>query len=426
MQLNPKQQYSFEQAMRGKNVFISGPGGVGKSVVVRKIRDAMDGRCVVLAPTGIAALNIEGSTFHRTFLFPFGYLDPYRRNKISDKAKNLFSDDEVTTIIVDEISMVRADLFTALDNQLKKIKRRRAPFGGMQIIIVGDFFQLPPVLNANSKEGKLYSEEFKDLFAFSTDAWREAGLETIELTQVMRQSDVNMINALNSIRVKDTNYKQALKFLNSIGASNDSIGEDTIFLCATNKDADFINKESYDALDSEEKHYVSKVTGQFQDFPVPEYLSLKVGTKVLLCANSSTFVNGQTGVVSRMLNDSVSVILDRNNEEVLVSTHKWQAFDYTKTEGGVKQEEIGTFEQLPIKLGYAATIHKSQGLSLDNAIIYTGRGCFSHGQAYVALSRLRSLEGLGMLKEIRTDEIIVDPKVSKFYQDNQYSNLINS
>lgn len=426
MQLNTKQTHAFNQIMLGHNIFISGPGGVGKSVLVGKIRDQCGDDTVFLAPTGIAAQNIKGSTIHRTFRLRLGYLDQAQRNNVNDKVKELFSDDSIKRIVIDEISMVRADTFMAVDAALRRAKRKNKPFGGLQVIVVGDFFQLSPVLNTNSTEGEYFLKEFDSPFAFDTEAWRGAGFQTIELDEIMRQSDAKFINALNSIRTRDDKFEESLEFLNQQGMEKDDLAEDTLFLCSTNREAETVNKHNYDDLPGEERIYVGKKKGLFKDIPVPECLSLKVGAKVLVCANcpEQSYFNGQTGHVMKMFNDSISVELE-TGETVLIKEFKWTEYEYFNGPDGMGIKPVADYQQFPLKLGYACTVHKSQGLSLSQAALYTGNGFFAHGQGYVAFSRLRSLAGLYVLKEIARKDIIVDRRVTEFYENNKFANLMN-
>jgi len=428
MKLNEKQSYALEQVARGKNLFITGPGGVGKSVLIHKIKDLFGDSTVFLAPTGIAAQNIKGATVHRTFKFPIGFLGVGARKRVSDKAQGLFEGDAIKRIVIDEISMVRADLFTAIDHNLRRIKKVNKPFGGVQIVLVGDFYQLSPVLNNRSPEAQYFNAEFSSVFAFSTESWQQAGLQTIMLDEVMRQSDADFIGALNSIRTRDSEYCNKLDYLNKIGDKEVNVDE-PLFLCSTNKDAEAINDHHYSDIKGEDRLYQGTKEGNFKDFPVPEYLNLKIGCKVLICANSqgdSEYYNGQTGYVTALDDKYVTVKLDGVQDAVQIERNLWEELEYSVVGDELDTNVVGSFEQFPIKLGYAVTIHKSQGLSLDNAVIYTGRGCFAHGQAYVALSRLRSLEGLHMMKPIGLDEVIVNSEVKKFYEDNKYSNLMNA
>lgn len=427
MQLNEKQKYAFDQVLKGHSIFISGPGGVGKSVLVHKIRDTLEDGTIFLAPTGIASQNIQGSTIHRTFRLPLGFISKGARGNIAQKTRELFEDDQIKRIIIDEISMVRADVFTAIDRMLRTIKKKNIPFGGLQIIVVGDFFQLPPVLKERTQEAEYFYEDYKSIFAFDTETWEQAGFQTIELNEVMRQTDKQFIFALNSIRQKDSNSKLSLQFLNKVGSDNPQ-DDDTIVLCSTNKDADTVNEHHYNLNTNPEKIYYGTKTAGYKDSPVPMEIPLKEGLKVMICANhpEELYFNGQTGVITRMTDDYVFVKLDQTDDEVMVARFSWQEYEYVKTPtGSVACMPVGKFTQMPLKYGYALTIHKCQGLSLVNAVIYTGRGCFAHGQAYVALSRLRSLEGLSMMEKIGYHEIIVDSNVKRFYDQNKFSNLMN-
>lgn len=424
---NKGQNRAFDLFKKGHNLFISGPGGVGKSVLINHIREHYSDRTVFLAPTGIAAINIQGATVHRVFRFPLGVLGKHERNSVAEKAAAVFCKEAgVKTIVIDEISMCRGDLLSAIDNQLRKIRKINKPFGGLQVIVVGDFYQLPPVLNKKGGEYEAFIKEFISEFAFDTDSWKEANFITVELDEIMRQTDADFIGALNSIRVKDKNYATSVNFLNKRAANNEDINEDAIFLCSTNKDADTINQHNFDELEGEIRTYTGAKWGTFKGCLVPEVIELKVGAKVLICANGDDYVNGQTGYVESMHENSIFVQLEGYGQEiVVVKRHKWEELDYENKGDGVKAVPIGGFEQFPIRLGWAITVHKSQGISLDYGIIYNGRGFFCPGQAYVGLSRLRSLAGLGMIKPLDLSDIIVDNRVKIFYENNRYSNLMN-
>lgn len=427
LKLNQRQEYAYRRVLAGANCFISGPGGVGKSVLINHIREHFGDETVFLAPTGIAAINITGATVHRVFRFPLGVLTQFQRTNIADKAKAVFEQSAgVKRIVIDEISMVRADLFVAIDQQLRKIRRVNKPFGGIQVVVVGDFFQLSPVLNKNGSEFETFNKEFHSEFAFDTDTWTEAAFETIELTDIMRQNDKPFIDALNSIRVKDSNYAKSLNFLNQLAMANENVNDDTIFLCATNKAADTINQHNFDELEGETRTYVGSKWGSFKGCLVPETIELKIGCKVLICANGEDYVNGHVGYVQSMHENVIFVELQGPDKQIVgVKKHNWEELDYEAGGGGVKPKAVGGFTQFPLKLGYAITVHKSQGLSLDNAIIYNGTGFFCPGQAYVGLSRLRSLAGLGMIQPLDLSDIMVDSRVVGFYENNRYSNLLN-
>lgn len=415
--LNEKQQYAYDRIQAGKNVFITGPGGVGKSVLIGRLRDEAGADTILMAPTGIAAQNIQGSTIHRIFQFPFGFITKSARRNISSKAKSLFEGSDIKRIIIDEISMVRADVIAAIDMQLRIIRKTMKPFGGIQMVIVGDFFQLAPILKRNSAEANMLLSEFKSMFAFDTQAWAEGGFEMIYLDQVMRQSDETFVNALNQIRLKKDGYRKALEFLNT-EAMKEKEASEAIFLCATNAEADVVNNYYFDEIKEKPFTFKGNVSGSFTEFPVPKVMDLKETARVLVCANNAEvgYFNGQTGVITNIGNKVIRVKLD-DGSTVEVEEYKWDEYSYVKQNGKVVKTIVGSYWQMPIKLGYGITIHKSQGMSLNAAVLHTSGKCFAHGQAYVALSRLRSLDGLMMLQPMLASEIIVDPLVSKFYEE---------
>lgn len=418
MILNEKQNKAYQSILSGNNVFISGPGGVGKSVIVNMLRENFGGDTVFLAPTGIAALNIKGVTLHRAFGFPLGVLTKSRRANISKKAQKLFGDDTVKRIVIDEISMVRADTLVAIDVALRKIKGNKIPFGGLQVIIVGDFFQLPPVVNAQSQEGQIFFSEFETPYAFDTKSWSNAAMMTVQLDEIMRQNDKSFIFALNSIRQKDSNYLRSLQFLNTIGKRNyEATGDsDMLVLCSTNKDADTINITKFEELTTEERSFRAEITGTFSQSPVDIDLKLKVGAEVLICANNPEegYCNGTRGIITNISNDTV-MVRDKAGTTYNVGRQKWSEYDYDNVGGTLSCVEIGSFTQFPIRLGWAITIHKSQGMTLSEAAIYTGRGCFVSGQAYVAFSRIANLNGLVILSPVQPHEIIVEQRIKDFY-----------
>lgn len=461
--LNELQEYAFKQAMLGRNIFVSGPGGTGKSVLANKIRSMKEDSCIVVAPTGIAALNVKGATINRTFLLPLGIMTTY--NSVpKPPVRALFSDDTIKTIIIDEPSMIRADMFTAMDKILRSCKKNNKPFGGLQVLIFGDFYQLSPVLTR--RDQPTYEKLYDSVYCFNCPVWQELGLETIELTQVMRQSDEHFIGLLNSIRTRDEKAIESLYALNEHALSNENVDEDNaIFLCSTNKDADTINQSRLSMLPTTSRTYTATKTGTFTTEPAPYKLELKVGAKVVITVNGDNYVNGSRGEIVELRDNTVLVKLDGHRGDIVhLSRNKWEEKEYKlvkrdeKTEGNTSSEELdflaklkeefpeqfddslvedrtdnrvsstvlGTFEQFPLKLGYASTVHKSQGCSFDNVIIHNGRGFFTHGQLYVALSRVRSLEGLGFMNVIKPNEMIMDPDVKEFYERSSKMNLLGA
>lgn len=416
MELNEKQQMAIDKALAGKNLFITGSGGVGKSVVINELSSRLSKSAVLLAPTGIAALNIGGSTLHRTFGLPFSicHTDDWAP---FGNAKDLFEDDTIQTIIIDEISMVRSDAFVTIDQKLRRIKGYLdIPFGGLQVIVVGDFFQLPPVLTRNDSDA--YFELFDSMYCFNTDTWDELELEVINLEQVMRQGDTNTVRALNAIR-HGKSSPAILKWLNKQCEETD-VSEDAVTLCTRNADAQEINAMFYNEIDSPEKTFFAKVEGQFNEQPVEKVLKLKVGCRVILCANNGTngYSNGQSGyVIDFVYGDDPYITVELDCGSVVkVETHVWESISYKVTNKRLIKSVNGSFKQFPIKLGYGITIHKSQGMTLDECILDLGNGAFSHGQTYVGLSRIRSLDTMLLERPIYANDIIVDQEVINFYQ----------
>lgn len=418
MQLNEKQQLTIDKALAGENLFITGPGGVGKSVVINELKARMRGSAVLLAPTGIAALNIGGATLHRTFGLPFSIASEEDWSPFG-QCTDLFSDDVVETIIIDEVSMVRADQFIAIDQKLRRVKGfPNLPFGGLQVILVGDFFQLPPVLT--NQEASTYIEFFDSIFCFNTDTWDDLNPMVIQLDQVMRQEDKITVRALNAIR-QGKKAPAVLQWINQKCWDTD-VSEDAVTLCTTNARAGEVNSMFYDKNTNPELTFTANITGTFNERPVDNYLKVKRGCRVVICANNNAngYSNGQAGEVIDYIADSdepyILVKLD-NGSTVKVERHEWESITYKIVNRKLTKMVVGTFSQFPLKLGYAVTIHKSQGMTLDECIIDLGNGAFTHGQTYVALSRIRSFDKMLLECEIQQSDIIVDAEVIDFYRE---------
>jgi len=420
MSLNEKQHLAMNKVIGGDNIYVSGPGGVGKSYLVRHIMDKFAGSTVLLAPTGIAALNIGGSTIHSAFKLPFSVLTKREHTRVNAKTEDLFSKDgPVRRIIIDEISMVRGDVMACMDQHLRRIRRLNVPFGGLQVIVVGDFFQLPPVITPREKS--IYFNEYDSGFAFGGETWSGAGFHHIELDEIMRQSDATFIHHLQNVRKKvNGEYQKSIEFFNRIGNQNKHTIEelDPVFLCTTNKSADIVNEANFNELEGEVSTYFAKEKGKVSAQPAPRELNLKYGTKVMFTANTDHFKNGETGYVLDTKSDRVLVIKESDESEVWVEAFKWEERDYEVVNGSLSTYPRGSYEQIPLKVAYAVTIHKSQGLTLPSAVIDLTRPCFSSGQLYVALSRIKTLEGIGLTHPIRASDAIVDPEIQEFYDND--------
>lgn len=420
--LNEKQQKAFNKIIEGKNLFISGPGGVGKSYLIRYIMSHFKDSSVLLAPTGIAALNIEGSTIHSSFSFRTDILVKQDHRHTSEKARNLYDvEGPVRRIIIDEISMTRADLFKAVDQNLRYIRRINKPFGGLQVIVVGDFYQLPPVLTRY--EEKKFYKDYPSIFAFGDETWANADFEWIELTEIMRQSDEEFIGHLQNVRKREGNLDDSIEFFNRISDSNiDRLYDsEAIYLCTTNARVNEINNTCYDDLEEQEYIFDADISTSFKDEPAPRELRLKYGSKVMFVANTDWFKNGEIGYVTKITPSVIEVTKDDHEETtILVPKYTWNQYDYTinNEKDKVEKKKVGWFTQYPLKLAWAVTIHKAQGVTLDSALIDFGRGCFANGQAYIALSRIKTLDGLGLTRPIMNRDVMVDDDVNKFYAND--------
>lgn len=404
------QQKAIDLIKQGKNVFVTGSGGVGKSWVIKQIADSSS---ILVAPTGVAAINIGGATCHSVFSLPFGLVAAGDEFKISTGSRKLFSSNQVKRIIIDEIGMLRADYLDLIDNKLKLIRRNNKPFGGIQVIVGGDFYQLEPIVSEDEQE--YFREKYDSPFAFSAKCW---DFITVELTEVKRQTDTEQINLLNAIRKDTDDSDECLEKIISMAKPYENCSE-TLHLCAYNNDAAKINKYWFTQIDQPAFTYTANYTSNWgKQHPVPERVMVKKGSKVLICANdpNKAYVNGDRGVVIDYTPTAVIVKLDTTGNIVNVVEHTWEKIKYQKVGSKIKRDVVGTFSQIPLRMGWAVSIHKSQGMTLDKAAIDVGKGCFGHGQLYVALSRIKDLTQLSFVRNVDIDNLIVREEVKKFYE----------
>ena len=396
----------------GENVLVTGGAGVGKSYVIKQIDNP---NTVLCAPTGIAALNIGGATAHRTFGLPLGIPTQKEMNQISRTARSMFGRrSNINRIIIDECAMMRADTLDMIDHKLKLIRESKKPFGGLQVVGVGDFFQLAPIANGRESEQLNYMG-YKSPYCFDSKCWN---FDTIELTKVYRQEDERQQRILHSIRIGDKWQGAAIDTIQK-EATPYSEDLNMLHLCAYNADADYVNDRRYREIVGEEYVFTGKHSGKnvsWKDCIVGEHVKLKVNTEVLICANckEGTYVNGDRGKVLCIKPDVVTVEL-HNGDIVDVIKHKWDKHTYKGRAGLFSKQIESSFIQMPLKLGWAVSIHKSQGMTLDAAAIDVGRGCFSAGQMYVALSRVRDLRNLSFVRPISQRDVITSQYVKDFY-----------
>ncbi len=405
-------------------VFITGRAGTGKSTLLRHFRDTHPA-VPVLAPTGVAALNVEGETIHRFFRFSPGITPRAARRKGTKAYEDNPLYKKLDTIIVDEISMVRADLFDCMDGFLRGARRDKRPFGGVRIIAIGDMYQLPPVVTSQDREG--FFSAYESAYFFSSGAFHdireEATVSYIELDTVFRQTDEMFVGLLNGIRNRTIN-RQDLDKIN-LRVSYPVEDDETIILTTTNAASEEINQKRLRGLMTDEKIYIGRMKGSFSKFEVPTdtHLRLKIGARVMCMINdvSGRYVNGSLGVVRGFGDVFVTVELD-SGDIVDVVEHDWTVYrsTYDANEGHLDQEKLGSYTQIPLRLAWAVTIHKSQGKTFDSVIIDLGHGAFAAGQVYVALSRCRRLEGVTLIKPVTVSQIHLDPKIGEFMENIKY------
>ncbi len=400
-------------------VFITGRAGTGKSTLLRHFREHAKRCCAILAPTGVAALNVAGETIHSFFRFGPGVsIRDARKKGQAAAGEPLYRALEI--IVIDEISMVRADLFDAMDAFLRAARKSNAPFGGLRVVVIGDLFQLPPVLGREERED--FARVYGTSFFFGADVFRELverrEITFIELERVFRQADPRFIDVLNAVR----NRSVTTEHLQLLQTRVAPVYKDAIVLTATNLAADEINQQRLSALKGMSMHYAGYAQGSFgeKDMPTTSLLTLKPGARVMFVANDAEdrYVNGTVGTVKKCEQKRMVVKKD-DGDLIQVSAHTWTLYRnvYDKTSKSLVHEKLGSFTQMPLRLAWAVTIHKSQGKTFDRVHMDLGRGAFASGQTYVGLSRARTLEGMTLAQPIERRHILVDKSVVAFFAD---------
>ncbi len=402
------------------NIFLTGKAGTGKSTLLKYFRATTKKNVVVLAPTGVAALNVQGQTIHRFFKFGIDItLDRVR--KLYGKNTEIYS--KIDTLVIDEISMVRADLFDCIDKFLKVNRSNlETPFGGVQIVVIGDLYQLPPIVKEN--ERNIFERYYKSPFFFNAKCFESSNFHKFELTHVYRQTDQRFIEVLNAIRLAEVT-SQHIDIINERLVEIDNKDEDENFrisLVPTNALAEEINMKKLGNIDSKLKKYQGTIVGDFdsKSLPTEQELCLKEGAQIMLLNNdkNNKWVNGDIVKVLKFLDTSIRVLFqDGTFDEITVNTWDNVKFVYSEEEKKIKSEITGSFTQYPMKLAWAITIHKSQGKTYDKVSINFGSGTFASGHAYVALSRCRSLEGIYLKSPLELNHIFIDQRVSDFMKE---------
>jgi len=418
---------ALKAVMGGDNVFITGPGGSGKTHTIKRIQSLFPESTLTVAPTGVAALNVDGMTAHRAFGLSMGISTDEDVMAIKPRHKKLMKSRDLERIIIDEISMVRADKLWEISEKLKLVRKNPKPFGGVQMIFFGDFYQNLPVLT--SAEEDLYRDRFDTELSCWSDTWRDANLYPVLLEKIYRQKSENFANVLNCVR-KGERLDEVVDYINT-NCYRKEVNPQAVTLTSTNNQAERINKKFFDEIDSPIKEYKAKVIGDFSSLPGPEVLQLKEGLKVMITANqvvegdqTPAYVNGSIGVIKKLFNTFVVVELS-DGKVVEINNNVWENVEYApekyidpvtgKQKSKINKKVIGEFSALPLRAAYAITIHKAQGLTLPAVNIDFGYGAFSAGMAYVALSRATHSGGLRMIKPLKKKDIMVDPRVIQFY-----------
>jgi ATP-dependent exoDNAse (exonuclease V) alpha subunit len=428
-EISPEMQSAINAVSKGKSIFITGRAGTGKSTLLTYLREeVLKDNFVVVAPTGVAAINVGGSTIHKFFGFlpdiTFQHIESAEYHPRSQKImKNL------KTLIIDEISMVRADLLDCVDKALRKYGPKPAkPFGGVQVIFVGDLFQLSPIVAESEKEF-LYSH-YETPFFFSSNGYQSIQMHKVVLQKVYRQSEIDFLEILNGIRVNQTT-PDILELLNTRVLPDFEPSKDTFFitLVATNAMANTINQRELEKLKGDAHKSQAHITGALSksEYPAELEINFKVGSQIMMLNNDAEnrWVNGTLATIEAInLDDSrkdphIVIKVASSEERYDVSKHMWD-IKRPRSEGNVLiYDTIGTFSQFPFMLAWAITIHKSQGKTFENVIINLAAKAFAAGQLYVALSRCTTLGGLVLRQPIDSSQVILDERVMVFHLSDQ-------
>ncbi len=432
VEINPQFRRALDAMEAGeRHVFVTGKAGTGKSTLLEYFRAVTGRRVAVVAPTGVAALNVKGQTIHSFFGFKTD-VTPDTVKKVSKGSERFELLKKLQTLVVDEVSMVRADFLDCVERSLRlNGPHPGARFGGVKMVFIGDLYQLPPVVTP--AERALFEGRYESPYFFSAGVFGdpEFDLDFIELEKIYRQTDGDFIELLNAIRNRSADEEDLERLNARCDPDFEPSPEDfTVVLTSTNDQAFQLNRARLEGLRGRAKRYAGAVEGDFEasSLPTDEVLELKKDAQVMLLVNDrmGQFVNGTIGRVVDFLSapeesDHVLVELP-DGDEVEVGPFTWEIFryDYDRDSGKISAEPVGSFTQYPLKLAWAVTIHKSQGKTFDRVVIDVGRGTFAHGQVYVALSRCRTFDGIVLKRPIKAGHIRMDWRVVRFLTRFQY------
>lgn len=411
--LSPQQSTLFDQIEgTSNNIFVTGKAGTGKSSLLQYFKLNTKKRIAVLAPTGVAALNVGGQTIHSFFKIPPEFLT---RDKLKLSPQTATVIRHLDTLVIDEISMVRADLMDAIDYLCRQALSSIQPFGGLQIVMFGDLYQIPPIVQDPELQ-RYFAEQHGGHYFFNASVWQNGLPDIYELSTIFRQDDDHFKQILNHIRTGDL-QEYLLKDLNR-RVVDDIPEEQIITLVTTNQLVNQINHQRLMQLPGTIKQYKALLSGDIEQsfFPTEQTLILKPGAQVMFLKNDrdKRWVNGTIGQVESLESDHVIITVNGESHAVLPETWNKIRYSYNSATNTITENIIASFTQLPLRLAWAITIHKSQGQTFESAIIDIGRGAFTSGQTYVALSRCKSLEGLYLKRPIQRQHIIIDPLIINF------------
>jgi ATP-dependent DNA helicase PIF1 len=397
-----------------ENMYITGKAGTGKSVLLQYFVGHTTKRVVALAFTGVAALTIDGQTIHSFFKLGYDVLDP-KEITVDYKTKEILRN--IDAIIIDEASMVRVDLLEAINAKLQLARGNSLPFGGVQVVLFGDLYQLPPVVT-DGQLHRYFNHTYGGSYFFSAPSFNSGNFKMYELNSIFRQKDPEFIELLNEVR-HGSKTESVVKALNA-RQNLDIPKEGVVVLAGTNATVSGINHRKLAQLDGESHEYVAEITGDIKEsaFPTEKLLKLKVGAQIMMLKNDQAkprrWANGTLGIVTKLGADTIRVSINGVEHSVPKETWNKYRYYYDHEARQLDHEITSTFTQFPLRLAWAITIHKSQGQTHERVVIDLTDGAFAHGQTYVALSRCKSLEGLYLDSPIRPQDIIVDQEVIEF------------
>ena len=394
------------------NIFVTGRAGTGKSTLLNHLSWNTSKQVVICAPTGVAALNVGGQTIHSLFRLPIGVIADHPIEQSAELRKLLGT---IDTVVIDEVSMVNADLLDAIDRSLRQAKQRpREPFGGAQLVLFGDPYQLAPV-PGDADERAYFDDQYRSMWFFDAKVWEETDLRIYELTMIHRQHEDEFKHMLNAVRHGRVTAEIANR-LNTVG-SRPAPTDGAITLATTNSTVTRINASALARLPGRSLSAKAEVSGEFggRAYPADDSLELKIGAQVMFLRNDNEqrWVNGSIGTV-RKIDTTVWVEVDGDVHSVVPAIWEKYRYSYSPSTKALKKDIVAEFTQFPLRLAWAVTIHKSQGKSYNRAIVDLGSRAFAPGQTYVALSRITSLDGLYLTRDLRPSDIIVDPNVQRF------------